>query len=66
MSCCDNAIKLQDKFESDFDSLQLVASYPIPCLSTNMIPSDTSTYTILAVRCKVELYDSSLQHIYDV
>ena len=31
-----------------------------------MIPSDTSTYTILAVRCKVELYESSLQYIYDV
>ena len=31
-----------------------------------MIPSDTSTYTILAVRCKVELYESSLQYVYYV
>ena len=31
-----------------------------------MVPSDTSTYTILAVRCKVELYESSLQYVYDV
>ena len=31
-----------------------------------MIYSATSTYTILAVRYKVELYESSLQHIYDV
>ena len=31
-----------------------------------MIPSDTSTYTILAVRCKVELCECSLQYIYDV
>ena len=66
VSYCNNAVKLLDKFESDFDSLQLIASYPIPCFSTNMIPSITSTYTILAIRCRVELYESSLQYIYDV
>ena len=43
-----------------------VACYPIPNLSSDMIPSDTSSYTILAVRCKVELYECSLQYVYDV
>ena len=63
---CDDAVKLLDKFESKLDPHQLIASYPIPCFSAKMIPSGTSTYTILAVRCKVELYKSSLQYIYDV
>ena len=63
---CSEAIKLLDKFESNLDPLKPVSCYPIPCLSSNMIPSDTSTYTILAVRCKIELYESSLQYVYDV
>ena len=66
VSYCSKAVKLLDKFESNLDPLKPVACYPIPCLSSDMIPSDTSTYTILAVRCKVELYESSLQYIYDV
>ena len=63
---CSEAVKLIDNFESNLDPLKPVACYPIPCLSSDMIPSDTSTYTILAVRCKVELYECSLQYIYDV
>ena len=63
---CSEAIKLLDKFESYLDPLKLVACYPIPNLSSDMIPSDTSTYTILAVRCKLELYECSLQYVYDV
>ena len=66
VSYCSKAIKLLDKFESNLDPLKPVACYPVPCLSSGMIPSDTSTYTILAVRCKVELYEASLQYIYDV
>ena len=60
------AVKLLDKFESDLDLLQPITSHPVPFLSTDMIPNDTSTYTLLAARCRVELYDSSLQYIYDV
>ena len=63
---CSEATKLLDKFESYLDPLKPVAYYPIPNLSSDMIPSDTSTYTILAVRCKVELYECSLQYVYDV
>ena len=64
--CSSEAVKLLDEFDSKLDPLQSVTSYPIPCLYSNMIPSDTSTYTILAVRCKVELYECSLQYVYDV
>ena len=66
VSCSSKAVKLLDEFESKIDLLQPITSCPIPCFSTDMIPSDTSTYTILAVRCKVELYESSLQYVYDV
>ena len=66
VSYCSDAVKLVDEFESKVDALQPIASYPIPCFCAAMIPNDTSTYTILAVRCKVELYESSLQYIYDV
>ena len=64
--CSSEAIKLLDEFESKLDPLQLVTSYPIPCLSSNMIPSDISTYTILAVRCDKELYQCTLQYVNDV
>ena len=50
------AMKLVKEFECKLDLCQPITSYPIPCLYSNMIPSDTSTYTILAVRCDKELY----------
>ena len=66
ISHCSEAVKLLHRFESKLDPLQSIACYPIPCLSSDMIPSDaTGTYTILAVRCKVELYESPLQYVYD-
>ena len=60
------ATKLLDKFKSNLDPLKPVACYPIPYLSSDMIPSDTSTYTILAVRCDKELYRCTLQYVIDV
>ena len=60
------AIKLVNNFESNLDRLQLLASYPIPYFSPDMIPSETSTYTILAVRYDKELYQCTLQYVYDV
>ena len=59
-------MKLVKEFECKLDFYQPIMSYPIPCLYSNMIPSDTSTYTILAVRCDKELYQCSLQYVYDV
>jgi len=64
--CSSEAVKLLDDFESNLDPLQSIASYPIPCLSPDMIPTDTTTYTILAVRCDQELYKCTLQYIHDV
>ena len=64
--CSGEAVKLLDEFDSKLDPHQPVTSYPIPCLSSNMIPTDTSTYTILAVRCDQELYQCTLQYVYDV
>jgi len=66
VSHCNEAVKLLDKFESTLDPLQPIASCSVPCLSSDMIPTDTSTYTILAVRCDQELYKCTLQYIYDV
>ena len=63
---CSEAEKLLHRFESNLDPLQMIACYPIPHLSTDMIPSDSSAYTILAVRCDKELYHYTLQYIYDV
>ena len=64
--CSNEAGKLLDDFGSKLDSLHPVTSYPIPCLYSHMIPTDTSTYTILAVRCDKELYQCTLQYVYDV
>ena len=63
---CSEAVNVLDNFDSRLDPLQLIASYPVPCFSADMIPNDTNIYTVLAVRCKVELYESSLQYIFDV
>ena len=59
-------MRLIKEFECKLDFYQPITSYPIPCLYSNMIPSDTSTYTILAVRCDKELYHCTLQYVYDV
>jgi len=60
------ALQLLDEFDSRVDPLQSVSSYPIPFFSSDMIPVDTSTHTILAIRCYQELYESTLQYVYDM
>ena len=65
-SCSCEVVALLDEFESRLNPLQQITSYPILNLSSDMIPSDTSTYTILAVRCDKELYKCTLQYVYDV
>ena len=67
VSCSSETVKMLGEFESKLDPLLSVTAYPIPCMSSDiMIPSDTSTYTILAVRCDKELYRCTLQYTYDV
>jgi len=60
------ALELLDEFNSRVDPLHSISSYPIPCFSSDMIPADTSTHTILAIRCYQELYESTLQYVFDM
>ena len=60
------ALQLLDEFDSKLDPLQSIASYPIPYFSSNMIPDDTSTHTILGIRCDQDFFKSTLQYVYDM
>ena len=66
IKCKSEAVQLLDEFDSRFDPLQSIASYPIPYFSSDMIPDDSSEYTILTIRCDQELYKSTLQYVYDM
>ena len=63
---CSKAVNILDDFECRIDYFHLIASYPTPRFSFNMIPFDTSTHTILGIRCDQELYEFTLQYIYDM
>jgi len=68
-SCSTIGTKLLDKFNSNLDCILMepIASYPIPYLSSDMIPiNPTSTHTVLAIRCDQELYNCTLQYVYDM
>ena len=60
------ALQLLDVFDSRVDPLLSIASYPIPDFSSDMIPVDTSTHTILAIRCGQRLYECTLQYVYNM
>ena len=66
ISSFSGAVKLLDEFDSKLDLSQYISSYPIPPFSSDMIPSDTSTNTVLAIRYDQELYKCTLQCVYDV
>ena len=63
---CSEAVNILDDFDCRVDSFELIVSYPIPCFSLSMIPFDSSSHTILAIRCDQELYECSLQYVYDM
>ena len=63
---CSEAVNILDDFDCRVDSFELIASYPIPCFSLSMIPFDSSSHTIVAIRCDQELYECSLQYVYDM
>ena len=66
-SASNDAIKLLDEFDFQLNCTELIASYPIPHLSSDMIPNDpTGTHTVLAIRCDQELYNCTLQYVYDM
>ena len=60
------AVNILDIFDCRVDTFELIASYPIPSFSTSMIPIDTSAHTILAIRCDQELYECTLQSVYNM
>ena len=63
---CNEAVNILDDFDCRLDYFHLIASYPIPRFSVSMIPVDTSTHTILAIRCDQQLYETTLQYVYDM
>ena len=63
---CTEAVNILDNFDCRVDFFKNIASYPIPCFSMNMIPTDTSAHTILAIRCDQELHECTLQSVYDL
>ena len=63
---CSEAVNILDNFDCRVNTFESIASYPIPCFSTSMIPSDTSAHTILAIRYNQELYECTLQSVYNV
>jgi len=66
-NCSKKATELLDEFDFKLDCMNPIASYPIPYFSCDMIPTDhTSTHTVLAIRCDKELYNCTLQYVYDM
>ena len=61
-----NTVQLLDEFDSLMDYTHSLVSYPIPDFSQDMIPSETSEYTLLAVVCNKELWQCSLQYVFNV
>ena len=66
VSCSNEAIQLLEKYDSFLDPFNTIASYPIHVFSLSMIPTDDSPYTILAIRCNKELWQCSLQYIFNI
>ena len=60
------AVQMLNKFDSLLYPLYPLVSYPIPCFSQDMIPSETSEYTLLSIRGNRELWASSLQYVFNV
>ena len=65
---CNNsdASNLLDQFVSQIDLSLPVTDYPIPQPSPNMIPYDTSSHTVLAVKLSTELINLSIQQVLDL
>ena len=61
---CSEATKILDAYDNRIDYFESIASYPIPDFSLNMIPFDTRTHTILAIRYEQESYGFTLQYVY--
>ena len=66
VSFSNEVVQLLDEFDSFLDPLYTIVSYPICMLSLSMIPSENSSYTLLAIRCDKELWQCSLQYVFNI
>ena len=66
VSCCPEAIQLLDEFDCFLDPFNAIVSYPIDVFSLSMIPSEGSPFTLLAIRSNTELWQCSLQYVFNV
>ena len=60
---CSEGVKLLDEFDSRIDLIQPITDFPISAPSSLIVPNDTSYYTIMAIKHKVELSSLKLYHI---
>ena len=60
------AVQLLDEFDSLVDPLNTIVFYPICMFSLSMIPSEDSPYALLAIRCNKELWQCSLQYVFNI
>ena len=66
ISSSSEAVRLLDEFDSLMDPLDTIVSYPICVFSLSMIPSEDSPYALLAIRCDKELWQCSLQYVFNI
>ena len=66
ISFSSEAIQLLDEFDSFLDPLDTIVSYPICVFSLSMVPSEDSSYTLLTIRCDKELWQCSLQYVFNI
>jgi len=59
------AAELLKRFDDGIDTSQPVTKYPIPSPSHQMVPYESSTYTVLAVELNLQLHHSTLQDVLD-
>lgn len=60
------ALKLLDEYDSQLDSLQCLATYPVALPSPCMMPGDSSAHTVMAVKCAQEYYQCLLKHVFEL
>ena len=59
------ATMLLTQFDDRINSSQPLTSFPIPAPSHHMVPYDSSTHNVLAVKLDLELHHSTLQNLID-
>ena len=66
VSCSPEAIQLLDEFDCFLDPSSTIVSYPIDVYSLSMAPSEDSSFTLLAIRSDRELWQCSLQDVFNI